>query len=191
MTTQNAMDFDALANALASLGQGDAMIAELHGALCGALCVQAPAQVELTTLVEWDAPLDALRAQRATLEALRAQTFDALTDEALSFTPLLPDDEASLTLRTQALAQWCQGFLFGMASKPGLDLKRASEDVQEVVRDLTELTRAATAEEGEDLEVEEGAYAELVEYVRVGAQMVFMELHPHPTLDPSAPQQLH
>ena len=33
--------------------------------------------------------------------------------------------------------------------------------------------------------------AELVEYLRVGAQLVFMELHPRPTLDPSDSLHLH
>ena len=58
-------------------------------------------------------------------------------------------------------------------------MKGASEEVREIVSDFTKFTRAAIGS-GDDLEVEEGAYAELVEYVRVGAQLVYMELHPRP-----------
>ena len=41
-----------------------------------------------------------------------------------------------------------------------------------------ELAESDVAASSEDLEVEEDAYAELVEYIRVGAQLIYMELHP-------------
>ena len=45
----------------------------------------------------------------------------------------------------------------------------------ELVRDFTEITRAEV-DEGQDAEANEGAYAELVEFVRVGVQLLFEEL---------------
>ncbi len=184
------MDFDEVADALAPLGQADAA-AEYHGALCGALCVLPPQEIDLLRLIETADGLPAGAAQaRPVLERLREETLEALSDEAMRFQPLLPGDEAALVPRVNALTTWCQGFLFGLASKPGLDLKRCSDELREVVRDLTELTHAAVGDET-DAEIEETAYTELVEYVRVGAQLVFMELHPRPTLDPSASHHLH
>ena len=49
--------------------------------------------------------------------------------------------------------------------------------LREIVKDFTEFTRSSL-DSGDDDEGEENAYAELIEYIRVGAQLVFMELHP-------------
>ena len=183
----NSIGYERLGEALAGVGAVDAA-AEYHGALVGALCVQAPADIELLRLVEIDGAPDARL--RGELRQLCDQTLAALQDSDMAFAPLLPDDEAALVPRVRALAAWCEGFLFGLASKPGLDLQRYSQEMQEIVRDFTEFTQAAVGDE-DDPNIEETAYAELVEYVRVGAQLVFMELHPRPTLDPSESHQLH
>src|SRR3546814_8517783 len=99
------------------------------------------------------------------------------------FDLLLPDDDVALVPRVRALGAWCDGFLFGLASRPGLDLKKLTEEAQEIIRDFTEFTQAAVGDD-DDQNVEETAYTELVEYVRVGAQLLYMELHPRPTIDP-------
>lgn len=180
---------EALAATLQHIGLGEEA-SEYHGALCGALCVREPRDVDVLHVIEPARPAAGGGQVRGALERLRAETFEALCDEAMSFEPLLPDDEAALVPRVQALAAWCQGFLYGLASKPGLDLERCSADLREIVRDFTELTQAAVGDEA-DSNIEESAYTELVEYVRVGAQLVFMELHPRPTLDPTESNQLH
>ena len=181
------MDFDALSDALAPLGDPDAA-AEYHGTLCGALSVCEPEKIDLLRLIESDEALPP--DVRPALERLRGETLAALGDETMRFQPLLPDDAAALVPRVNALASWCHGFLFGLASRRELDLARCSEEVREIVHDFTELTRAVVGDET-DVNIEESAYTELVEYVRVGAPLVFMELHPRPTLDPSDSQHLH
>lgn len=184
------IDYDALNAALQRLGYVDEA-AEYHGALCGALCVHEAQDIDLLHLIDPSPDAAAAAGEpRQALERLRAETLDALSDEDMRFAPLLPDDEAALVPRVHALVEWCQGFLYGLASRPNLDLERCSTDVREVVHDFSELMQASVGDET-DTNIEEAAYAELVEYVRVGAQLVFMELHPRPTLDPSDPQQIH
>jgi uncharacterized protein len=184
------IDYDALNAALQRLGYVDEA-AEYHGALCGALCVHEAQDIDLLRLIDPSPDAAAAAGEtRQVLERLRAETLDALSDEDMRFQPLLPDDEAALVPRVNALVEWCQGFLYGLASRPNLDLERCSTDVREVVRDFSELMHASVGDET-DTNIEEAAYAELVEYVRVGAQLVFMELHPRPTLDPSDSQQIH
>ncbi|MDE2148376.1 MAG: UPF0149 family protein [Gammaproteobacteria bacterium] len=157
--------------------------AEVHGLICGALCIaQTPAVRPLTLLGERVAG-DTISA--AVLDALRDASAAALADPQAGLTLLLPDDEVPLAQRTRALAAWCDGFLFGVAGRSELELERCSEEVREVVGDFVEFTRAALRE-GDDAEVEEGAYAELVEYIRVGAQLMFMELRGRPP-DHAAP----
>ena len=182
--------YEQLSDALARLGRGDDA-AEYHGALCGALCLAKPDEIDLMRLIEaGDEPVPNDAEARRTFVALRDETVEALQDSEMVFGLLLPDDEVALVPRVQALVTWCEGFLYGIASRPGLDLKKLSEEGREIIRDLTEFTQAAVGEE-EDPNIEETAYAELVEYVRVGVQLLYMELHPRPTLDPAESQHLH
>jgi uncharacterized protein YgfB (UPF0149 family) len=164
-----------LAALLARLGFSDDA-SSFHGALCGALCRMMPEELIPEQLLEDPDPEAAARARSEFGEVIEL-TVDALTDGELGFTPLLPDDDAALADRAQALSAWCEGFLYGLAGQTRLDLDACSEEVREIVRDLSELTRAGLGD-NDDLEVEESAYAELVEYVRVGAQLVYMELRP-------------
>jgi len=97
----------------------------------------------------------------------------------MGFEPLLPDDAVPLRLRVDALASWCGGFLYGLSAHRKLDLRSMSEEARETLRDFTDFTQAGF-DSGGDLETEEAAYAELVEYVRVGAQLLFLELRPRP-----------
>jgi uncharacterized protein YgfB (UPF0149 family) len=182
--------YDELLETFSRLGRGDE-VAEYHGALCGALCVSRPDEIDLLRLIDpEDAALPTDAPMRATLVALRDATIESLQDDELGFSLLLPDDEAALVPRVRALGAWCQGFLFGLASRPGLDLLKLSQEAQEIVRDFSEFTNVAVGDE-DDQNVEEAAYAELVEYVRVGAQLLYLEMHPRPTLDPAESDHMH
>lgn len=160
--------------ALGRLGLSQSAAA-YHGLLCGALCVQEPEQVDPLRLVEGEVPVTSDKPAIAAVSSLRDAAHLSLADMQAGFTPLLPQDESALGLRTGALSEWCEGFLYGVAGRRKLDLKSCSEEVREVIKDFTEFTRAAL-QDSDDLETEEGAYTELVEYIRVGAQLVFMEL---------------
>lgn len=135
--------------------------AEFHGALCGRLCAVAEGEMDEV-------------AGQPLLQALRDQSLHDLKDIGAGFQPLLPEDDAELSGRVEALAQWCAGFVFGLGSVPGFDLSALSGDAREMVSDMTEISRAETAPR-DDAESDEEAYAEILEYVRVGAQLVFME----------------
>jgi uncharacterized protein len=176
-----------IAAALQRIGYGDDAAA-YHGALCGALCRQEPDELDPAALLDEGSEADAVA--REELYALRDQVVGALSDMHAGFALLLPDDETALAERAHALGAWCEGFLYGLAGRIKLDLHSCSEEVREIVKDFTEFTRASLDSAG-DPEVEEGAYAELVEYVRVGAQLVYMELHPRPDIDGEPTPTLH
>jgi uncharacterized protein len=89
---------------------------------------------------------------------------------------LLPDDDAPLARRAEALAQWCQGFLYGFGSVAGTQ-RNLPAQVDEVLKDLTQISRAS-AGDSEPTDDDEEDYVEIVEYVRVGAQLVHDELLP-------------
>ena len=92
--------------------------------------------------------------------------------------PLLPDDYTDAGARTTALAHWCEGFLHGLVSakhEGTLKEKLAAEPLSDIIRDMLQITRAAIDEESDD-ETNEAAYAEIVEYIRVAAQLAYEEL---------------
>ncbi|NKF22401.1 UPF0149 family protein [Solimonas marina] len=188
---QEPLSYDDLQEVFSGFGRADDL-SEYHGALCGVLCVNKPEDIDLLRLIDADdesaLPSDAKT--RALLTTLRDATIEALQDEDLGFELLLPDDETALVPRVRALGAWCQGFLYGLASRPGLDLDKLSPEAREIVHDFSQFTQAAVGED-DDQNVEETAYAELVEYVRVGAQLLYMEMHPRPTLDPAESNHLH
>jgi len=159
--------------------------ASLHGAICGALCRLQPEDIDPATLLDDNqAPPD--DRGRAGLTQLMDEAASSLCNVESGFVPLLPEDDVGLADRARSLAAWCEGFLFGLAGQAKLDLGACSEEVREIVRDFSQFTRAGLGET-DDLEVEESAYVELVEYVRVGAQLVFMELRPREHGDDETP----
>jgi len=144
--------------------------AEAHGTLAGCLCALADYSFQ-----DWLREiLPEGRAEAAaadTLYGVYTATAAALEQTDMEFEPLLPSDAQLLEVRTAALAQWCQGFLYGLGSGSIPDVSGLPGDVGEIVRDLTEITRA------------------LVEFVRVGVQLLFEELAPvrHSPLPDAAP----
>lgn len=161
--------------------------AEAHGCLCGALCARRQ-----YLLSEWiDELLPEPDAEIASglaggpLGILFESSQAALAEGNLEFSPLLPDDEVDLLPRVDALAAWCEGFLYGFGSAGTIPQSALGGEVREFLADAVELSRAGT--DGESpVEVEEEAYAELVEYLRVGVQLVYDELEVHRAGQPAA-----
>lgn len=163
--------------------------AEAHGTLAGALCA-----ADAYRLDDWLGEiLPDGRADPMTRETCRAY-FDA-TSRALggidmAFKVLLPGDEQPIDARATALGQWCQGFLYGLGTSAIDDVTRLPGEVGEIVRDLSEITRIGV-DGKESLETNEHAYAELVEFVRVGVQLLFEELARYRVTPPAATESLH
>jgi len=166
--------FPEVARVLQSL-RSSVAAAESHGCLCGALCTmqQYPVESWLDELVP-DADEDPAD-DRAPLRLLFADTVRALRGGEMEFQLLLPDDDAPLVERAMALSQWCQGFLYGFGTAGAIPREQLSGEVEEVLRDLTHISQASV-ETGAEAEEEEQAYAEIVEYVRAGVQLIHDEL---------------
>jgi uncharacterized protein YgfB (UPF0149 family) len=149
--------------------------AEAHGTLAGALCALVPYRLE-----DWLAEIlpegvEDLNGDPA-LQTLYEGTVAALAGRQMEFDLLIPAEDRPIEERTQALTAWCSGFLYGLGSGAP-DPQRLPGDLGEVVRDLTEITRA-DIDVSDTAEANESALAELVEFVRVGVQLVFDELEP-------------
>lgn len=163
--------------------------AEAHGTLAGALCAASG-----YTFEDWlgeilpDARSGA--GASAALRMLYTDTAGAMTGEAMTVELLLPDDDRPLAERADALGAWCQGFLYGLGSSRIPDIESLPGDAGEVVRDLAQIARVCADPEESD-ESGESAYAELVEFVRVGARLLFEDLAPYRDLPPAPSEPLH
>ncbi len=139
---------------------------EAHGTLCGALCAMATYRIEDWVgelLPENRNPDDAID---PLFELVYTETYQAISGQGMEFAPLLPDDDAPIAARATALGEWCQGFLYGLGAGRIASAQELPNDLREIVRDLTEISRAS-ADEKDSLETNEQAYAELMEFVRV------------------------
>jgi uncharacterized protein YgfB (UPF0149 family) len=168
-----AVDFDDVAGALAAAGS-TVHAAEAHGCLCGALCVRRSYAIP-----EWLEEIlpDGGDRDPGPLSRLSAATTAALAGDAMEFQPLLPGDDTPLDGRVEALGAWCQGFLYGFGAAGTAGRAALPEDVREVLGDLAQISHAGGVG-AEALEVEEQSYVELVEFLRVGVQLVYDELAP-------------
>ena len=194
--TQSPLDYAALHDALASSGAVIAL-AELHGGVCGALCAGA-----VTAAQHWvvdclrDDDLEPNADIGTALDEVILRTWRMLEDRELAFEPLLPSDDDAIDDRVQALALWCHGFLSALgANAPdvarqlhGKGATGEAATVGEILGDFAEISRAGLGEG----EVESGnepdfALAELIEYVRVGVQIVFEDMTPRRTVAGSGP----
>ena len=174
MTT---VDFDGLD---AGLARTDSPLsaAESHGLLCGMLCSLGNFELDVwlaEVLPQPDVGSGLYAECRRQLQTSYAATVAGLNSSELDFYPLLPNDEATIEQKTVALADWCQGFVFGMGFGGDGRVKSMPDDTLALLQDLNEISRATVSENPAE---DEDSYLELVEYVRVGVMLIHEELSP-------------
>ncbi|MDH3715948.1 MAG: UPF0149 family protein, partial [Gammaproteobacteria bacterium] len=94
----------------------------------------------------------------------------------LEFQPYLPEAEAPLHERTQALASWCQGYLYGLGASGIGEHSALPDNTRELIGDFSALAQAETG--SGDFDELEDVYIELVEFIRVGVLLMHEELQP-------------
>jgi hypothetical protein len=146
----------------------DFSAAEIHGALSGMLCSNGSVDCEQWILILFEEQTARFSAtERDLLTALYHTTKAELASPDLSFRLLLPDDEEPLADRMQALGDWCHGFLFGFGQTAGE--QTWSEDSDEVLRDLVEISRLDAEDSCSE---DEEAFTEIAEYVQMAVQVI-------------------
>ena len=151
--------------------------AEVHGIITGVL--SAPQGIG----VAWEELVLGRNASRPPAElsqllvALHRSTHAHLSGVDCDFAPLLPGDEYSLAEQIEGLSDWCRGYLLGLHAGGVNELQVLDGDAGEVIRDITRISQAELDTSLAD-EEEARALVEIVEYLRVGVQLVFEELQP-------------
>jgi len=151
---------------------------QAHGLLCSRLALaggEGASRWLAQVLADTD-PENEFRAECETLlGALCTATWQQLAERQSDLRLVLPEDDDPVQLRADAMGQWCEGFLHGLVSeKHGDELRArlAGDPLSDIIKDLLEITRASADDEDES----ESAWAELVEYLRVIAQLTYEEL---------------
>ena len=152
-------------------------LAECHGVVCGLLCRLPDASLDvfvglLDMLELVDEPGTGLK---MSLEELLNASREQLADEDMGLSLWLPNDNETLEERTMALAQWCSGFLAGIGSSGDDALDSMSDDANEGLEDLRQISGADVTDTDES-EEDENAYVEIVEYIRVVVLMIREDL---------------
>lgn len=146
--------------------------AELHGLLVGRSCAGMGFEPE-----SWlDDARDLLGSEpqdnvRQALLGLQEMVKGELAGGEFAVLLLLPNDDAPLAERADALGQWCQGFLSGFGLAPRE--QALSAEAMEVLQDLAAIAQVQSAlDESEDGESD---YMEVMEYLRVAPLLLFAE----------------
>ena len=167
MNVTSPPDFaDTLAIAQGSLDAAE--LTECHGVACGLLCRLPDSSTDafMALLGQLELVVGSTENLRSCLEELLNSSRQQLTDEDFGLNIWMPDDEETLEQRTLALSQWCSGFLAGLGSGGKDSLQGMSDDANGALLDLQQIAKAEVDDAAES-EVNENAFADIVEYIRV------------------------
>ena len=139
---------------------------ELHGSLCALRCGH-PRRANWLAEAMGDDTVPLPPASSA-LGQLDAATIEQLGETDFGLELLLPDDDAPVAERGEALVAWCRGFLGGVGLA-GIEPK-LGEEAREALGDVARIAESDVSYD--DPEADEEALVELEEFVRVAALLI-------------------
>jgi uncharacterized protein YgfB (UPF0149 family) len=171
-----APDYDELDRLLHDSGL-ELTAAEVHGRVAGFVCATGGRGTSGAALqFRGEArPVDERLEQG--IDRLARDCQQQLESQEFTFEPLLPDEEGAAG--ASALGDWCRGFLDGLINGGLRNIRGLSGEIGEFVKDLVLLGEAESDPEAE-AEDESRALAELIEYLRAGAQLIYDEYRQAP-----------
>lgn len=180
MSTQDEtmlLDFDECCNQMLEFGY-EVSPSELHGLLSGVVCTGLkirPDSIINLVLKHVDVE-DCSERNRATILAMYEFIEREMFSADSRYTLFLPDDELDMTQRVRSLAVWCQGYLVGYGTASAqIKNNKLSSETEEALRDIVNISNLSD-DFGDDDEVNEAAYAELVEYLKVAVLLMSSEM---------------
>ncbi len=153
---------------------------EAQGTLCGMVCVSGVGGLNnwLSHIFgeEKDSKNLYIPESDKILSTLHDATVKELIEGDYDLSMMLHDDDDPLDIRIDDLTNWCQGFLYGLSAAGLKDIKKLPEEASEVLQDMLDISKAGYDTEADDEENEE-AYAEIIEYIRIGVYVIFDTLN--------------
>jgi len=150
-------------------------VSEVHGTVVGAIAnhLKSGKTPNLIKLIEPSAETDDARLSGLSdlLYQCYRDTTEYLLEARESFDLLLPTDDEPLAVRVEALASWARGYLLGLLYNDAFGVDQIPESGAEIARDFIQIAEATSGLDDE--KEEDWALAELHEYLKVGAQLIF------------------
>jgi uncharacterized protein YgfB (UPF0149 family) len=185
------MNYKELDNLLTDASAGS-RAAECHGFLCGYLCVYDNMQEDtfrkylLADMTDKEMFAECYKQ----ITELAAEIYLKIASEDFTLELLLPDETCPLSERSEALVQWCEGFLSGLGVAGVTDFDLLSFECRELIQDLYKICRLDAEEINASGDEQEAAFSELTEYVRMGAMLLHVEMHKN-AFSAARPDVLH
>lgn len=187
MTTQDEtmpLDFDECCNQMLEFGY-EVSPSELHGLLSGVVCTGLKIRPDsIINLVIKHVDVETCSERnRETILTMYAFIEREMFSADSRYTLFLPDDELDMTQRVRSLAAWSQGYLVGFGTGSAqLKNNKFSPETEEALKDIVNISNLSD-EFGDEDEVNEVAYAELVEYLKVAVLLMSSEMLASTTKD--------
>lgn len=166
--------------------------AEIHGVLCGFICVGA----KLNGGFWIDSLLKRLGVKPSRLMLEPQETVVGLYDVACrqlsglqSFKLLLPDEQHDLEARAEALSFWCEGFLYGLGLGANSFDEETSEAVHEALYCIAEIAKLDVSQL-EVTELDRIACDEAIEFITQAIPLIYEELM-HYSIEGAGSAYLH
>lgn len=162
------------------LGLVETELAEAHGTLAGLCCAGLEiGPSEWSEFLEEHWPGLSEGENRTVVEGLYAQLGRDLSGGDLSLELLLPDEQSGFFERSQSLAAWANGLVYGLSFCQTEAVRAAGEDFQANLEDLSRIARelAAITEDYQANDSDETDWFEVLEYVRALTQSLFFDLN--------------
>jgi len=147
---------------------------ELHGHYCGRLVVGHGILGKMGLKIAADCmglSPDDMEPLEDMVSDLTEEISAVLENDLFSFRLLLPGDQEALYIRMEALSEWCQGFLSGVASSAGSGDSEVMKNENETINDLVEISQISL--DIDESEENEAMFLEVSEYVRLAAFNLF------------------
>lgn len=166
-------------------------VSEVHGTVIGAIANHMKTGItpDLLKLIEPESsPNDGRYSQLSELlYDLYRESSEVLFESKEGYCLLLPDDDESIAVRVDALANWSKGYLLGLLYNDRFSVDQLPESGSEIVRDMMEIAEAGAG--ADDEQEEDWAFGELEEYVKVGSQLIFEFIYSERSSDAPKAQQ--
>jgi yecA family protein len=153
-------------------------VSEIHGVACGLLCGLAEDVEGLWYQALYsELDMDDVRVQecRNSTDAMLQFTAEQLRDEeGFSLDLCLPDEDDHAAFAA-GLRDWCQGFLYGVGIASDDIQKHLSEEGNEALKDMSEISKLdVEAVKGGEEEAE--ALSQVEEYLKIAALTIRQDL---------------
>ncbi len=106
-------------------------------------------------------------------DELLTRTHQQLSDQQMSFSLLLPDEDEGLSLRCDALSEWVNAFIVGFGLQ-GITAARLSDQQKEILNDLAEISQLGIDDQ-DDANEQAILLEQIVEHVRICAMTLFAD----------------